>query len=418
MKDALKKKSTQQKFHIVNFIRARGTASRHEIGEEFGIALPTVSSLVRDLQEAGLVVAEGRRTSSGGRPPEVLAIASGFGTVIGAEVRHSRVSAALVDVRGHLVAEALGGEGIGLQADTALNTLEESISRLLEAQDVRRLLGIGVGVSGIVEEGNRVSRRFPGSAGWTDVPLADRLERRFGVRPLLLNDVCAAALGEARSAAWGERPSLIYLHVGDGIAAALVVEGRAHRGATGNAGEVGHAIVEPGGPLCYCGNRGCLESVASRVAVVARCREAIEHGVLSRVAEEAGGDLSRITFRHVLEAARDGDPLARSVLEQAGTHRGRAAANLVNLLNPSVLVLSGVSDPDDSPLVEPIRRAFNSMVMPPLRRATRIVFAHVRERAVVLGAAEAVLDEFFASPERLFAAGERGERSRPSEEAS
>jgi len=402
MRDPLRKKSTQQKFEIVRLIRSRGRVSRQQISERFGIALPTVSALVRDLQARGLVRPEGHRRSTGGRPPEVLGIEGDYGVAIGAEIRHGRVAAALVNARGEILSEEVGGEAVGLDAHAALAAFDRCLKTLFGALAGRRLLGVGVGVSGTVENGNLVSRHFPGSTCWNHVPLADDLEKAFGVRPVLVNDVSAAALGEARSGAWGPDPTLVYFHVGDGIAAGIIIEGRVHRGATGNAGEVGHVIVEPDGPLCYCGNRGCLESVASRNAIVRQCREALEQGVISRVAERVGNDLSALTLRDILAAARDGDRLAGNLLEKAGAHVGRIAANLVNLLNPSSLVLSGIVEEQDSPYMEALRRTFGATVLPPLRRATRIEFARLGEQACILGAAEVVLDRFFASPERLF----------------
>ncbi len=400
--DELSKKSTQQKYEIVRLIRAKGSISRLAISESFDIALPTVSALVKDLEDAGIVASQGFKKSTGGRPPEMLTIAGDYGVVIGAEVSYGRIASGLVDTRGEVVTERGGGETVALDAGAALSALEESVNSVLSSLGSRKLLGAGIGVSGIIADGNRVSRQFPGSKEWSGVPLADWFEQRFGVRPTLMNDVSAAALGEARCGAWGSETDMLYLHVGRGIAAGVVLKGKVYRGATGNAGEVGHFVVRSDGPICYCGNRGCLESVASPDAIVAQCREAIHRGSLSLVAHRMGTDLNALSIEDLFGAARQGDRLSSTLLEEAGGHIGRTAAQIVNLLNPSVLVLGGILAGERSTFVESIERAFRSTVLPALRDVTRVGVSHLKERACVAGAAQEVLDEFFSSPDRLF----------------
>ena len=402
--DELLKKSTRQKFEIVNLIRNRGPISRLHLSEQFGIALPTISTLVKDLQGAGLVAPRGFRKwmGTGGRPPEMLAISGDYGVVIGAEVSYGRIASGLVDTAGQVVAENVGGETAALDAGAALEALEESVNSVLANLGNRRLLGAGIGVSGIIAEGNRVSRQFPGSKEWSGVPLADWFAERFRVRPTLMNDVSAAALGEARSGAWGNEPDMLYLHVGRGIAAGVVLKGKVYRGATGNAGEAGHFVVRADGPICYCGNRGCLESVASPDAIVAQCREAINRGGLSAVAQRVGANLSALSINDIFDAAREGDRLSSMLLEEAGSHIGRTAAHIVNLLNPSVLVLGGILASERSTFVDAIERTFRSTVLPALSRACGIGVSQLRERACVVGAAQEALDEFFGSPDRLF----------------
>ena len=414
--DTLLKKSTRQKFEIVNLIRHKGPISRLALSEAFGIALPTVSALVKDLQAAGLVTSRGFKKSTGGRPPELLTISGDYGVVIGAEVSYGRIASGLVDTSGKVVAERVDGETVALDANAALAALEESVNSVLSNLAGRKLLGAGIGVSGIIADGNRVSRQFPGSKEWTSMPLADWFERRFGARPTLMNDVSAAALGEARSGAWGGEPDMLYLHVGRGIAAGVILKGQVYRGATGNAGEVGHFVVRTDGPICYCGNRGCLESVASPDAIVSQCREAIHRGSLSLVAQRVGRDLNALSIKDIFGAAREGDRLSTTLLEEAGSHIGRTAAHIVNLLNPSVLVLGGILAGERSPFVESIERAFRATVLPALRDATRLGVSQLMERACVVGAAEEALDEFFGSPERLFGTeaqdeGAEGDRS-------
>ena len=206
---------------------------------------------------------------------------------------------------------------------------------------------------------------------------------------------------ELRLGGWGDVRDFVLLHLGDGIAAGIVVDGRLYRGASLNAGEVGHIIISDDGPVCYCGNRGCLESVAAPRAVVEACRHAATRGVRTLVLEEAGR-AENINFEHIMRAAAKGDRLASNLLNDAGRLIGRVAADLINVFDPEVLMLGGILAGPRNELVETVERTVRSRVLPMLRDATRIEFSRLKESASMLGASVPVLDELFDDPQKLF----------------
>jgi glucokinase len=264
-----------------------------------------------------------------------------------------------------------------------------------------------VGISGLVSAETGVSVKFPRSEKWVGVPLGRILSDRLGVPAWVANDVQAATLGELRYGEGREVDSFVYLHLGEGIALGLVVRGELYQGARGNVGELGHSIVQAEGPICYCGNYGCLESLASPAAIVRQTREAITGaGVESQVLALAGGDLGGICIERVLQAAEAGDRLASNLVEKAAGYIGLSVANLVNVLSPERLILAGAMVERGGPLLEAVTRSFRSLVMPGLRNVTELRKSSLGGEAAVLGAAalvsDGLMDAYPAPPRREY----------------
>ena len=387
-------------YAIADYVRAAGAASRAGIAEALGLPLAAAGRLVRDLLARGVLVHDGYEESSGGRRRARVRLNAARFHAIGVHLGRRGIRGALVDMGGGIVAEHADGDPAAGGVSGAIEGISRTIESLIAQHGAPDLCGIGIGVSGIIRDGGKVSREFPDAERWVDVPLADEVEKRFGRRPILLNDIHAAALGELRAGGRQGVRNLVFLHMGDGISAGIVTDGRLYAGGTRNAGEVGHIILAEDGPICYCGNRGCLESLAAPRAVVQACRDAAGRGVRTLVLEEAGTP-GNITFEHVLAAAGRGDRLASNLLTDAGRHLGQVAANLINVLDPEMLVLGGVLAGPPNVLVETLIRTARARLLPVLRGAARIEMSRLGTSATVLGAGACVLDEVFADPARL-----------------
>lgn len=227
------------------------------------------------------------------------------------------------------------------------------------------LKGIGVGVPGLVDIRAGVTKFLPNlTTQWRDVPLAKTLAERLGAPVRLLNDVRAATLGELRFGHGRDRPgvTMAFFAVGTGIGGGIVVDGKLRLGPLGAAGELGHQTIEPEGPLCGCGNRGCLEALASGPAIAAEGVRLMRVGLSPNLHEAVAGDANRITPREMLLAAEAGDDAVREALRRAGDRLGIAAANVVTILHPDLIVIGGgVADLGEI-LLEPIRRALRERV--------------------------------------------------------
>lgn len=245
-------------------------------------------------------------------------------------------------------------------------------------------IGVGVGAPGPLDPDAGVVFEPPNLPGWRDVPLAALMAERLGVRIFVENDANAAAMGERWVGAGHGVDDLIYLTVSTGIGGGLILGGRLYRGASGTAGEVGHMVIARDGPRCGCGRNGCLEALASGTAIAREARLAVESGrptVLSQVPPEA------ITSEAVARAAGDGDPLAREVFAGAAAALGVGITNLVNLLNPALVIVGGGVSRAGDLLFAPVRRIVQEESFDRPGAAVRVVPAALGDDVGVIGAA-------------------------------
>jgi glucokinase len=273
-----------------------------------------------------------------------------------------------VDVGGTKTAAILlSADGEILDRSTLPSAADDPAASLAAVGDaVEKVLhdsatGIGVGAAGLIDvrSGTIV---FSPNFSLRRVPIAARLTERFGLPVTVDNDATAGAWAEARlGAATGSDESL-FVGVGTGIGGGIVSGGRLLRGANGFAGEVGHVIVEPGGPLCGCGNRGCWEQVASGQALEREGARAITEVPGSALAVLAGGDPAKVTGELVAAAARDGDAVAARIVRTIGSRLGEGIAGLVNVLDPAVVVVGGGVAEIGEPIFDPLREAYHRSV--------------------------------------------------------
>ena len=269
-----------------------------------------------------------------------------------------------VDVGGTKTAAILlSGDGEILERSTLPTGAHDDAASLAAVGDaVENVIGdavtaIGVGAAGLIDvrSGTIV---FSPNFSWRRVPIAARLTERFGLPVTVDNDATAGAWAEARVGAAAGSEDSLFVGVGTGIGGGIVTGGRLLRGAHGFAGEIGHVIVEPGGPACGCGNRGCWEQVASGQALEREGIRAIIEAPGSALAVLAGGDPTKVTGELVAAAARDGNPVAARIVRTIGWRLGEGIAGLVNVLDPAVVVVGGGVAAIGDPIFGPLREAY------------------------------------------------------------
>lgn len=309
------------------------------------------------------------------------------GRSIGVDVGGTKTAALLVTADGNVEARTVLPTPAADQAAT-LATLEAAVDEVL----VEGVSAIGVGAAGLVDVRTGVLLSSPNLA-WRDVPLRDRIAGTFRLPVTVDNDATAAAWAEARlGASRGSRDSL-FVGVGTGIGGGIVMGGRLLRGAHGFAGEIGHFIVDPTGPACGCGNRGCWEQVASGLAIARSGRRAVTEHPTSLIARLAEGYPERVTGELVAQAAREGDEVAIAILSEVGRRLGEGVAGLVNILDPEVVVVGGGAAASGDLLLDPAREAHRATVEGRDHRpAVPIVPAQLGNDAGAIGAALLALE--------------------------
>lgn len=242
------------------------------------------------------------------------------------------------EVRGDRIQPSRAAEGLEPTLDSMVDALEGAAG---EAKvQIADLSALGICSAGWVDSELGIVPAAPQLPGWRNVPLTKVMHERTGVRAWLENDANAAALGEHVFGAGQGVRHMVYITVSTGIGGGIIADGKLYGGAKGSAGEIGHTVIDPAGPLCGCGNYGCLESLASGTAIARRGEEAVARGESPKLAalKEKG---QAITAEAMAAAAISGDAASREIFAEAGRFLGVALANLVNLLSPELILIGG-----------------------------------------------------------------------------
>ena len=374
---------------LFQLVRSGDAASRAELARTTGLARSTVSQRVDALLGLGLLVEQGGGPSTGGRPPTKLAFDAASGVVLCADLGATHCRLAVSDLDCTVLAELPGERAIADGPDAVLAWVRDRFAELLDdagrsPADVR---GIGVGLPGPVEfaAGRAVSP--PIMPGWDGMSVPDHFADAYpGVPVLVDNDVNVMALGEYWSGWRHAVDDLLFVKVATGIGCGIVTGGAIHRGADGAAGDIGHIQVpDAGDALCRCGNRGCVEAVASGGAVARQLREI---GVGAH------------DSRDVVELVRAGTPQAVTLVRQAGRLVGEVLAGAVNFFNPAVIVVGGDMAHAHEQLLAGVREVVYRRSTALATRHLEVVRSRLDDRAGVIGCAVTAIERIL-SPEAI-----------------
>lgn len=372
---------------VLKLIYDQGEISRADIARKTRLTRTTVSSIVTELIENKLVVEAGQAPSAGGKPPTWLKIDEDALHCICADLGSQGFSGAIVNLRGeikrrlHLPIENSDGEA-------ALDLVYQLVDDLLKLAE-RPLLGIGIGTPGLMDAQQGIVRNAV-NLDWQDLPLGNLLAARYDLPVYIANDCQAAALGEYIFGGNGTGSSLIVIKLGRGIGAGIVLNGELFYGDGCGAGEIGHVSVLKDGELCTCGNRGCLETVASNRAIIKRAQRIYKDdpdSILHRYATTT----AKLNTRSILKAYLDGDQSVREILQDASDYLGNAVANLVSALNIHRIEIAGDDLYLEPEFIEIIRQQVRQGSLKALAQETHLEAARLGGDIVILGAAALVL---------------------------
>jgi predicted NBD/HSP70 family sugar kinase len=368
---------------VLAVLARQGPLSRAEVAERLGLSPATVTTITRRLLADGMVTEGGPRTPPTGRPSIPLALVPDSAHALGIQVAREHVTGALTRLDATVVHgfrqpfDPAGPDAVGLLTDLIREQIDGAARQGLP------LLGVGVAVPGVVEP-ETGTLRMSVRLGWTGLPLAATLRDALGVPVLVDNDISAVTAAERLYGPGADCADFLLVAIGQGIGLGMVLDGAPYRGADGAAGEFGHLPVLPDGPVCSCGNRGCLETQVSTESLL---RRATELGILS-----PGEELDQLGL-----AAAQGSPVAVALLAEAGELLGRALAGAVNLLGPRLVIVIGEIAPLWPRLAEPFSRALGAHLLPCVRQ-TRIDVRPWDDGLIAAAAAGIVLAAPLAAP--------------------
>jgi glucokinase-like ROK family protein len=374
------------KHAVVDLIRFTSNGiSRVELARKLNITRAAITSIINDLQSIGMVdEVEGQ--SHSGRKPIVLEITPNHGHVVGIDIGATHATILLANYAAHVIKDLEWPLKIGDGPQNVLNQVNQQLQELLKESGIgiENIKAICVGVPGpVVLHAGMVSEP-PIMPGWDKFPIENYIKSLWNVPVSVGNDAELGAIGEWAYGAGRGEENLAYIKVGRGIGAGLLLDGQIYRGADGSAGEIGHFTIDENGPLCSCGNRGCLEALAGGEAVAKRARAAVKSG--QRTELSLIEPIEEIQSRDVIAAACNGDLLSQQILSDAGAHLGTAISGLVNLFNPSIIIIGGGVSQIGDLLLEPIRRTVQRRSLKMASKRLRITTALLGRRSSGMGA--------------------------------
>lgn len=362
---------------LFQLLRDGQARTRAELAITTGLARSTVASRIDALMNSGLVGPAGEASSSGGRPPSRFAFNPAARVVLAVDVGATHVIVAVTDLGGTVLAERRLAQEVADGPEVVLGRVVAAGRELLTeaGRNLEDLAGIGIGLPGPVEHDSGRPIKPPIMPGWDGFDVVRYMQRSLPVPVLVDNDVNIMALGE-RTAYWPDHDNLLFIKIATGIGAGIISSGELQRGANGTAGDLGHVRVPRGDDvLCRCGNYGCLEALASGPAVA---RQLHAQGL----AASNGGDV-----RHLVA---EGNLQAIQALRQAGRDVGDVLATVVNLLNPSMIVIGGSMGEAGEHLVAGIREVVYRRSLPLATSHLRIGISMAGDQAAILGASQMV----------------------------
>jgi glucokinase-like ROK family protein len=384
---------------VIRALRRQGRISRTEISNITGWSKAKASHEIRGLVDKGYLVEVGEGTSQGGRKPRLLRINNQLGYIAGIDIGATSLDIALADVTGLILQRCSEATDVHFKPESVLGRCSELLLELIQAQGATsdQILGIGVGVPGPVDFARGVLVAPPLMPEWENFLIRDFFKKTFPSAFVVVdNDVNIMALGEQRAGDGTGVDHFIFIKIGTGIGAGIISNGKLHRGNDGSAGDIGHICVDKNGPLCACGNKGCLEAMAAGPAVASKAMEAARNGsspTLSQIRESKGGV---IRPEDVNVACREGDQAALDIIRDSGQMIGDVLASLVNFFNPSHIFIGGGIAKFGNHLLVAIRRAVLHRSLPLATTHLSIKFSRMGSNAGVVGAISLALDYLFA----------------------
>ncbi|MBN2718513.1 MAG: ROK family transcriptional regulator [Deltaproteobacteria bacterium] len=372
---------------IIDLFRSGQLMSRADLARHCDLSKPTVSAIVDDLINEGVLQEAGKRSSEGGRRARLLELNPGSSTFAGIHFGESVTQVAVTDAFGRILAKRFA-ETVTGRPEQSMVLARELVVEALAAihAEPERVNAVGVSVPGLVSRQGGTCKIAP-NLGWHNYPVAKELARLLGVEVYVANTTQTAALAEYQMGVARDVQDFVWLYVGNGVGSCAVQGGRIQFGSRGFAGEIGHVHVDSSDILCGCGKRGCLETTCSNLAIVRAFKQAMEAG--GQPTSLSGKE--KITAQDVSQAASNGDALAEKVMKDAGRALGVGAAMAINMYDPQMVVIGGPVAGADEIFLSGVRERVGELALE--SAGTDIVFSHLGRDIYLQGAVSMAMEQ-------------------------
>jgi len=385
---------------LIDLIRRDDELTKSDLVHYTDYSRTKISSCVDSLLRKGILVVNNSTEYSGGRRAKSFRLNEKLGLVAGVQIAATSISLGIADYAGHVLLRHAESASVRDGPIASLGRVCSLLEKMSQEAGLgsRKIDGIGVGVPGPVDFSAGTVVSPPIMPGWDRYPIIETVQQWFPQANVVVdNDVNVMALGESSFGAARGVDNLIFVKIGTGIGAGIICEGRIYRGSSGCAGDIGHICADKDGPVCHCGNRGCLEKMAGGPAIAERALLAARAGESPALLQAFARNGGVLRAEDVGAAARDGDTLATRVIRQSGQFIGEVLASLVNFYNPEMIVIGGgVSNLGDL-LLSSIRQSVFSRSLPLATRNLQIVFSEIGAALGVSGGVNLALNYVFGT---------------------
>ncbi|BCV22323.1 ROK family transcriptional regulator [Moorella sp. Hama-1] len=382
---------------ILNIIREHNTISRQQLAKLTGLTPAAITGIIRDLVATGYVVETGFGKSSGGRRPVKLQFNPDSGYVFGAEITRKNATLGVVNLdakpvmlKQYSIDMTEPQQGLDLLADEVAKMIIES------GIDRKKILGMGVAYPGLVDITTKVVKRSSNLGNkWRDISIENWLQDKIGIKVFVENNSNAAALAEYILGRGKETKNMAYINLGEGISAGIILNGMLAYGFKGYTGEIGHLVIYEDGPLCNCGNNGCLESLYAVPALVRKANNELalynQKDTLKAIWLEKGN----VTIEDIIANANEANTYAWELVRQAGWYIGKGVAAIINVFNPEAIFIGGILAEAGNTLMEPLTESVQKHALPELIREVKIELSSMRKNTGFYGACAVAIKALF-----------------------
>jgi glucokinase-like ROK family protein len=389
---------TDSEKELIDLVRKYGEFSKADLATFTEYSRTKITSCIESLLNKKIIIANTATEYTGGRRSKTFSLNGKLGLVAGVDIGATSIDLGIADFSGKLLLRYSEPASVKDGPIKILGQTCSLLEKMLQKSNLspEKLNGIGIGVPGPVDFSAGTLVSPPIMPGWDRYPIIQTVQQWFPSANVVVdNDVNVMALGEVYQGVGKGVDNLIFVKIGTGIGAGIICEGKIYRGSSGCAGDIGHIGVNKSGPLCHCGNKGCLEAVTAGPAIAERSLIAAKEGkspILLSYYEKNGNFLRS---EDVGDAAREGDALAIEVIRESGQFIGDVLAGLVNFYNPRVIVIGGGVSNLGNLLLSSIRQTVLKRSTPLATRNLHIVFSEIGPDAGVIGAVNLAMDYMF-----------------------
>ena len=391
----VERKKYLQKIRIIKHLYINGTNTNAEINNTFKLSLPTSMALLNQLTADGIVEKQGRGESVGGRKPDLFGLKKHTFFVLSIQIERFRIKLAILDNTHQILFEKTISTIISKDF-RIVEFIHKNASELIVASKINpdKLMGVGISMPGLVssEEGKNFTYFLQDQVSES---LQSAFERKFDKPVVIFNDAKSACLSEFRFGLAKNKSNVLVISMDWGIGLGIIMGGKMHTGISGFAGEFGHIPIVEDGLLCHCGKRGCLETVASGIAMVNKAKIGIQAGQTSILNTMINNDIENLEPELIIEAANQGDQFAINVLSEIGISLGKGIAILIQIFNPELIILEGKIAEAKQFITTPIQQSLNTYSMMQLQERTKISLSTLGKNSSLLGATVAVMEHIF-----------------------